>query len=89
MIIFTAPIGIAVYSDQLLTALLRQGLLAHPAAEGTLLVYSDAGKKEAVAKAAKLRAEGVAVTLLQDNSHTEDALKAYAEHIGAKNILHI
>ena len=82
-------IGIAVYSDQLLTALLRQGLLEHPAAEGTLIVYSETGKKEAVAKAAKLRAEGVAVTLMKDGAHTEDALKNYAEHIGAKNILHI
>ena len=82
-------IGIAVYSDQLLTALLRQGLLEHPAAEGTLIVYSEAGKKEAVAKAVALRAEGVAVTMLQKNAHTEEALKGYAEHIGAKNILHI
>jgi len=63
--------------------------LEHPAAEGTLIVYSEAGKKEAVAKAEKLRAEGVAVTLLQENAHTEEVLKAYAEQIGAKDILHI
>jgi len=82
-------IGIAVYSDQLLTALLRQGLLSHPAAEGTLIVYSEAGKKEAVTQAAKLRSEGAAVTLLKAEEQSEDALKAYAEHIGAKSILHI
>ena len=82
-------IGIAVYSDQLLTALLRQGLLAHPAAVGTLLVYSQENKKEAVVKATALRAEGEQVTLLQDNSYTEEALNTYAKHIGAKDILHI
>ena len=82
-------IGIAVYSDQLLTALLRQGLLEHPAAEGALIVFSEAGKKAAVAKAAELRAAGVAVTLLKEGTHTEEALKGYAEHIGAKDILHI
>ena len=82
-------IGIAVYSDQLLTALLRQGLLAQPAAEGTLLVYSEESKKEAVAKATALRAEGEIVTLLQDDSYTEEVLKTYAKHIGAKHIQHM
>ncbi len=82
-------IGVAVYSDQLLTALLRQGLLEHPAAEGVLIVYSVAGKKQAVEQAAAFRAEGRAVTLLADGNKTEEELKAYAEHIGAKDILHI
>ena len=84
-----SAIGIAVYSDQLLTALLRQGLLEHPVAEGILIVYSEAGKKEAVKKAAELRAEGTEVTLLAEDKQSEDLLKAYAEHIGAKTILHI
>lgn len=80
-------IGVAVYSDQLLTALLRQGLLEHPEAEGTLIVYSKEGKKNAVMQAAKLRNEGVAVTLVKEENHTEEALNAYAEHIGVKTIL--
>ncbi len=82
-------IGVAVYSDQLLTALLRQGLLEHPAAEGVLIVYSVAGKKQAVEQAAAFRAVGRAVTLLADNNQSEEELKAYAEHIGAKDILHL
>lgn len=82
-------IGIAVYSDQLLTALLRQGLLEHPAANGTLIVYSEAGKKQAVEQAAKLRAEGMVVTLLAEEKQSEEVLKAYAEQIGAASIRHI
>ena len=81
-------IGIAVYADQLLTALLRQGLLEHPLAEGVLVVYSEAGKKEAVEQAVKLRAEGREATLLPAGEYTEEAQKAYAENIGAKTILH-
>ncbi len=82
-------IGIAVYSDQLLTALLRQGLLEHPAAEGTLLVYSDTNKKKAVETAEKLRAEGVAVTLVKECLCAEKEMEQYAAQIGAKTILHI
>lgn len=82
-------IGIAVYSDQLLTALLRQGLLEHPKAEGTLIVYSGAGKQKAVEQAAKLRKNGVAVTLLQEKQQDAEALQAYAKQIGAATILHI
>lgn len=82
-------IGIAVYSDQLLTALLRQGLLEHPEADGILVVYSECAKKEAVEQANKLRRDGAFVTLLPQGSHTEEALAAYAKQIGAKTILHI
>ena len=82
-------IGIAVYSDQLLTALLRQGLLEHPAAEGVLIAYSENSKKDAVAGAAKLRAEGSKVTLLNASGCTDDAVQMYAENIGAKTILHM
>ena len=82
-------LGIAVYSDQLLTALLRQGLLEHPAAEGTLIVYSEENKKNAVETAVKLRAEGHAVTLLKTGVHSDTALDAYAQNIGAKTILHV
>lgn len=82
-------IGIAVYSDQLLTALQRQGLLEHPAAEGTLIVYSEAGKCDAVEIAGHLRDKGVAVTLLPAGQGTEQEVEAYAEQIGAETILHI
>ena len=82
-------IGIAVYSDQLLTALLRQGLLEHPAAEGTLIVYSEAGRSSAVEIASQLREKGVAVTLIPKVHCTEEALEAYAKQIGAETILHI
>ncbi len=82
-------IGVAVYSDQLLTALQRQGLLEHPAADGTLIVYSAEGKKQAVEQAAELRKAGTAVTLLAAGQSTEKELSAYAEHIGAGTILHM
>ena len=82
-------IGIAVYSDQLLTALLRQGLLEHPEADGTLIVYSEEGKQKAVEVAKQLRAKGEAVTLLKKNQCTEEELNTYAEHIGAGTILHM
>ncbi len=84
-----SAIGIAVYSDQLLTALSRQGLLEHPQAEGTLIVYSEAGKQKAVETAKELRAGGTAVTLLKEQKLTKEELEAYAEQIGAGNILHI
>lgn len=82
-------IGVAVYSDQLLTALLRQGLLEHPAAEGTLIVYSEAGKKDAVEQAVKLRSEGKTATLLPEGKQTAEELEVFAKHIGAKTILHV
>jgi len=82
-------IGIAVYSDQLLTALLRQGLLEHPEADGTLIVYSEEGKQKAVEIAEQLRTKGEAVTLLKKNQCTEEELNTYAEHIGAGTILHM
>lgn len=82
-------IGIAVYSDQLLTALLRQGLLEHPAAEGTLVLYSETTKAQAVELAEKLRKEGTAVTLMKEQQYTEQKLKQYAAEIGAKTILHM
>ena len=82
-------IGIAVYSDQLLTGLLRQGLLEYPAAEGILIVYEEESKQAAVAKANKLRAEGNTVTLLRDANHSGDAIYDYAQSIGAETILHM
>jgi len=82
-------IGIAVYSDQLLTALLRQGLLEHPAAEGLLIVYSENSRKDAVVEAVRLRAQGSKVTLLKASDCTEDIVQTYAKNIGAKAILHM
>ncbi len=82
-------IGIAVYSDQLLTALLRQGLLEHPEASGTLILYSEAGKAQAVEMAERLRKEGTVVTLMKEQQCTEHKLKQYAAEIGAKTILHM
>lgn len=80
-------IGIAVYSDQLLTALLRQGLLEHPEASGTLILYSEAGKAQAVETAERLRKEGTVVTLMKEQQCIEHKLKQYAAEIGAKTIL--
>ncbi len=82
-------IGIAVYSDQLLTALLRQGLLEHPAADGTLILYSEAGKKKAVELANEFRADGQSVTLYCSEQGVSEEMKMYAGQIGAGSIVQV
>lgn len=82
-------IGIAVYSDQIMTALMRQGLLEQPQADGILLVYSGEGKQKAFARALQLRAEGRKVTLLAKGQEQEEIIRAYAESIGAGEILYV
>lgn len=82
-------IGIAVYSDQLLTALQRQGLLEVPKAEGTLIIYSKAGKEKAIALAGQFRKDGLYITLLETEDGISDQIKEYAGKIGAGGILYV
>ena len=82
-------IGIAVYSDQILTALQRQGLLSAPKPEGILVLYAAEGKKKAVELANELRAEGYAVTLLADYGLESEVRNTYMAQIGAGKIFHV
>ena len=80
-------IGIAVYADQIMTALMRQGLLIQPQPDGVLLVYSEEEKQRALIHASKLREEGKKVTVLAMARMQEDTICAYAERIGASEIV--
>ena len=80
-------IGIAVYSDQIMTALMRQGLLKQPQADGILLVYTSVGKQKAFREAIALREEGKKVTMLVGEDLSEDEIKAYAGRIGVSEIV--
>ena len=82
-------IGIAVYADQIMTALMRQGLLKNPTAEGLLMVYVEKEKKKALGLADKLRKEGKNVTLLQRNTMTKETVQAYAKRIRAGEIRYV
>ena len=72
-------IGIAIYADQLLTALHRQGLLTHPTKEGALILYSEEGKAKAIQIASQFRAEGHMVTLLHAKDGLTDSIREYAK----------
>ncbi|MGN0505777.1 MAG: ATP phosphoribosyltransferase regulatory subunit [Lachnospiraceae bacterium] len=83
-------IGIAVYSDQLLTALARQGLLEQPAADGTLILYEEGSLTKAAKKAEQLRREGRTVTLMEKRKNlTKQDYIDYAGRIGAGSILSV
>ena len=82
-------IGIAVYSDQILTALQRQGLLEHPVADGNLIVYRKEAVKKAIELAGQLREEGKTATLLDGTQRTEEEVKTYANQIGAGKVWNI
>lgn len=83
-------IGIAIYSDQLLTALERQELLPKPEADGTLILYAKECLSKAAALAEQFRGEGLTVTLLEEQEGLKKQDYAdYAERIGAGGILHV
>ncbi len=87
-------IGIAVYADQILTALQRQGLLENPKADGILLVYEAKDKKKAVETAMQLRSEGKSVTLLAQEVNAgkagiTDEIREYADRTGAGEIINV
>lgn len=83
-------IGIAVYSDQLLQALTRQGLLDSPSADATLILYEKNGFEKAVMLAEQFRSEGLSITLLEQKDGVEiSEYEAYAGRIAAGGILHV
>jgi len=79
-------IGIAVYTDQIMTAMMRQGVLTEPEAEGILLVYGNEKRKEAMQMAEQLRQDGVQVTLLSAECPDKTEISAYAERIRVREI---
>ena len=80
-------IGIAVYADPIMTALMRQGLQKEPEADGYLLVYPREHRKKAVLLADKYRAEGKKVTLMEKRSCEMQELSEYARRNGICEIM--
>lgn len=83
-------IGIAIYSDQLLTALERQELLPKKETDSTLILYEKECFPKAAALAEQFRKQGLAVALLagQEGQNKQDYAE-YATRIGAGGILHV
>lgn len=79
-------IGFAIVVDQLLTALSRQRIFQPVKEDTKMIVFSDAKKVEAIAKAKELRNNGTnVVTLLISKDKTHEDYEAYAKknHITA------
>lgn len=83
-------IGIAICSDQLLTALERQGLLPEKEADSTLILYEKECFSKAAVLAEQFRGDGLIVTLLESQGRWEKKdYMEYAARIGAGGILHV
>ena len=80
-------IGIAVYADQIMNALMRQGLQKEPEADGCLLVYLREQRKKAVLLADRYRAEGKKVTLMEKGAREVAELSEYAKRNGISEIV--
>ena len=75
-----ASIGFAFTVDQLMSALSRQKIEIPVDYRNTLIVYEETVKKNAIEKAAALRAAGNAVELiLRDPAKTDADYQAYKE----------
>lgn len=81
-------IGFAVVADQLLAALSRQKIKISVKDNGTLLVYKEAKKTEAIRKASSLRGEGAWVSLVRwEGSRTQEDYQAYARRMHMPEVL--
>jgi len=81
-------IGFAVVADQLLAALSRQKIKISVKDNGTLLVYKEAKKAEAIRKASSLREEGAWVSLVRwEGSRTQEDYQAYARRMHMPEVL--
>ena len=81
-------IGFAVVADQLLAALSRQKIKISVKDNGTLLVYKEAKKAEAIRKASSLREEGAWVSLARwEGSRTQEDYQAYARRMHMPEVL--
>ncbi len=81
-------IGFAVVADQLLAALSRQKIKISVKDNGTLLVYKEAKKAEAIRKASSLRGEGAWVSLVRwEGSRTQEDYQAYARRMHMPEVL--
>lgn len=77
-------IGFAIVVDQLLTALSRQRVPLEVPEDLVLIAFSDAKKREAIARAMQLRRQGTKVmTLYAGNFRTRAQCEAYADNRGA------
>ena len=84
----SAPsIGFAITVDQLLSALSRQKIQLKVNENSTLVAFSDTHKKEALARAAQLRHQGIRVTtILMDDKHSRSDYVLYAQKKHIANV---
>lgn len=80
-------IGVALYADQIMTALMRQGILGEPKADGILLLYENGERQKALSVAAGLRIEGKKVTVLKKTQLCKEEILTYAKRIGIGEIV--
>lgn len=86
----TPAIGLAIVIDQLLLSLSRQKLLFEPEATDTLILYSKAFRKQAIALAGHYRKEGMNVILqLSTDIGDIEEFKEYARRMNIGGILYI
>lgn len=84
----SAPsIGFAITVDQLLSALSRQKIQLKVNENSALVVFTDAYKKEALARAAQLRHQGIRVTtILRNEEHSRSDYVVYAQKKHIANV---
>lgn len=84
----SAPsIGFAITVDQLLSALSRQKVQLKVNENSALVAFSDTHKKEALARAAQLRHQGIRVTtILMDDKHSRSDYVLYAQKKHIANV---
>lgn len=84
----SAPsIGFAITVDQLLSALSRQKIQLKVNENSALVAFSDTHKKEALARAAQLRHQGIRVTtILMDDKHSRSDYVLYAQKKHIANV---
>ena len=84
----SAPsIGFAITVDQLLSALSRQKVQLKVNENSALVAFSDTHKKEALARAAQLRHQGIRVTtILMDDKHSRSDYVVYAQKKHIANV---
>ncbi|MCD7826704.1 MAG: ATP phosphoribosyltransferase regulatory subunit [Clostridiaceae bacterium] len=83
-------IGLAIVINQLMLALERQKLFADAALGGTVLLYPQSVRKQALQLAEKYRKEGLAVQMLRKSSRKDLAVyKEYAKRMDASRLLYL
>lgn len=83
----TAAIGIALYADQIMTALHRQGRVEELPANATLILYRQTAKDKALGLAKQFRADNMEVVVMATGEEMSEKWMEYGKRIGAGGIL--